>query len=129
MKLVELKCPNCGGELKVNPEREFVTCGYCHTEFKVDDEISRSETHHIITDEAKIKEVEYIKEVKLKELEMKEKEKQRESLILKIQIIVSVILGLIAVISFIIEDFSFIGSFACFALMIMWSIIIGSKDK
>lgn len=70
MKLVNLRCPNCNGELKINPEKETVICGYCHTEFKVDDEIKRIEInktiHHVYTDNAKIKEIE-MKEEKEKQ--------------------------------------------------------------
>ncbi len=58
MKLVEINCPNCKGTLKVNPEKDVLVCGYCHTEFKVDDEVKKIEInktiHHIYTDEAKI---------------------------------------------------------------------------
>ena len=39
MKLVELKCKNCGATLKVNPEENEITCRYCQTSFKLDDEI------------------------------------------------------------------------------------------
>lgn len=74
MKLIELRCPNCNGELKVNPEKEKVICGYCHTEFKIDDEIKKIEIsntiHHVYTDNAKIKEIE------MKEENEKNKAKQ-----------------------------------------------------
>lgn len=36
MKLKELKCENCGADLKVNNETKEVKCEYCHTKFKVD---------------------------------------------------------------------------------------------
>ena len=39
MKLVELKCKNCGATLKVDPESEEITCKYCQTTFKLDDEV------------------------------------------------------------------------------------------
>ena len=58
MKLVAIKCPNCKGELKVNPEKDKLVCCYCHTEFLVDEEIKKTEHHHIYTDEAAVKKVE-----------------------------------------------------------------------
>ncbi len=39
MKLIELKCKNCGATLKVNSDTNDVTCKYCQTSFKLDDEI------------------------------------------------------------------------------------------
>lgn len=36
MKLIELKCENCGADLKINSETKEVKCEYCHTKFKVD---------------------------------------------------------------------------------------------
>ena len=64
MKLVPINCPNCGGDLKVNPEKDTLVCGYCHTEFKVDEEIKKVEINknvninHVYKDEAKIKKYE-----------------------------------------------------------------------
>ena len=39
MKLVELKCKNCGATLKADPELNEITCKYCQTTFKIDDEV------------------------------------------------------------------------------------------
>lgn len=39
MKLVEMKCKNCGANLKVNPEDKDVKCTFCNTSFKIDDEV------------------------------------------------------------------------------------------
>ncbi len=36
MKLVELKCPNCGSNLKVDENSTLVLCQFCGTQFKVD---------------------------------------------------------------------------------------------
>ena len=78
MKLISIRCPNCGGEIKANTEKEKLTCGYCHTEFLLDDEVKRSETHHIYTDEAKIKKAEIDKEIELKKLEIESKKLDME---------------------------------------------------
>ena len=39
MKLVEMKCKNCGSLLKVNSELKESYCQFCGTEFKIDDEV------------------------------------------------------------------------------------------
>lgn len=38
MKLLELKCKNCGSTLRINPESDKVNCEYCHTTYKIDEE-------------------------------------------------------------------------------------------
>ena len=106
MKLISIRCPNCGGEIKANTEKEKLTCGYCHTEFLLDDEVKRSETHHIYTDEAKIKKAEIDKEIELKKLEIESKKLDMEKtkrktyvIIVFTLIIISVILLLLAVLA------------------------------
>ena len=37
MKLIEMKCKNCGELLNVNPERNFGFCSYCGTKYVLDD--------------------------------------------------------------------------------------------
>ena len=59
-----LVCNNCGEILKVNTDKETIVCGYCHTEFKVEDDIKKIEinkninitknTNHKYIDEAKV---------------------------------------------------------------------------
>ena len=38
MKLVEMKCKNCGAKLKVNSDVKEANCQFCGTEFEIDDE-------------------------------------------------------------------------------------------
>ena len=38
MKLIKLKCDNCGATLKVNQELNNITCTYCGNEIMIDDE-------------------------------------------------------------------------------------------
>lgn len=37
MKLVELKCKNCGAVLKVKPNTNDIHCDHCKTNYKLDD--------------------------------------------------------------------------------------------
>jgi len=39
MKLVEMKCKNCGSMLEIEEGTKQVTCKYCHTSFMIDDEV------------------------------------------------------------------------------------------
>lgn len=54
MKLVNLKCPECGAQLKVDPNREFVYCEYCGTKILLDKEEKITRT----IDEAAIRKAE-----------------------------------------------------------------------
>lgn len=38
MKLVELKCKNCGAILKINPDTPEIHCEHCKANFRLDDE-------------------------------------------------------------------------------------------
>lgn len=132
MKLVEIRCPNCGGELKVNPEKEKLVCGYCHTEFFVDDEIKRIETHHIYTDEAKVIRAESEKEIELKKLEIEEKQKEFDKKVTKIMGIITVIGIIIAILFMAFGEESEITSlfiFMCIGWMWIGRIIIKGNNK
>ena len=41
MKLIPLKCPNCGAQLNVDANKESVYCEHCGTRIMIDDEINR----------------------------------------------------------------------------------------
>ena len=72
MKLINLKCSNCGADLQVDSERKQIFCTYCGTKLLVDDE-----TIHItnrFVDEARLKEA----EVRLKEIEYEHERELRE---------------------------------------------------
>ena len=46
MKLVEMKCKNCGAKLKVDSEAKEAHCEFCGVDFKIDDEVQ----HHKFDD-------------------------------------------------------------------------------
>lgn len=41
MKLVAAKCPNCGSNLEVNPNKETMKCEYCRSAILIDDAIEK----------------------------------------------------------------------------------------
>ncbi len=71
MKVYELKCKNCGADLKVSDDRKVIFCEYCGSKNFVDDEVMRSEVYYTGT-------VNYRDEARLRELELKEEERIRE---------------------------------------------------
>ncbi len=43
MKLIDLKCSNCGATMQVNPDLKQVSCNYCGNTMLVDDEVKKME--------------------------------------------------------------------------------------
>lgn len=63
MKLVNLKCPECGAQLKVDLNREFVYCEYCGTKILLDKEEKITRT----IDEAEIRRAETEEKIRIQE--------------------------------------------------------------
>jgi len=75
MKLVQLKCPSCGAALNTDQKTAF--CQYCGAKLLIDDEAQRVDVTYRKVDEARIRENERKEAVRLKELEMADKEDKR----------------------------------------------------
>lgn len=74
-------CPSCGAQLSIDDEnRDFAFCQYCGDKIMLDDYRS---THRVV-DEAKIKQVEIEREIRLKELSIKEAQMKQRNQIRKI---------------------------------------------
>ena len=43
MKIISLRCPQCGADLNVESSRQFIFCEYCGQKIYIDDEVQRSE--------------------------------------------------------------------------------------
>lgn len=72
MKLITLRCTNCGADLQIDSERKEAYCTFCGTKLFVDDESIRI-TNRIV-DEARLKEA----EVRLKRLEYEHERELRQ---------------------------------------------------
>ena len=52
MEIVQYQCPNCGGEMKFNPENQLFDCEWCMSKF-TEDEIkevfAQNENHPLDT--------------------------------------------------------------------------------
>ena len=67
-------CPQCNSNLVYDEnDREFIFCQYCGTKILLDD----YRTSHRIIDEARIKEAETNRMVKLRQLELYEKDEKK----------------------------------------------------
>ena len=132
MKMIALKCPECGASLKIEEGRTQCFCQYCGTQILLDDERKIYEYRTI--DEARIREAESWETIRLKELEIKEKAMNAKSKAGCLKIAASAILAVLGIlfmaIGFIGGDASgdpdsgiymlgFIGLFCFIGLMLM----------
>lgn len=85
MKIIDIKCPKCGGELHIGEGRKDCFCEYCGSHLYFDDE-NRTFTR-IIRDEAKLKELE-IEEENRKKSEAKDQKASKHRKRLAISFIV-----------------------------------------
>lgn len=77
MKLISLKCPECKADLNIEEGRKTCYCQYCGTKILIDDN-SSTYTYRKI-DEARIKEAEVDKAIRLKELEIEQMKLQNDA--------------------------------------------------
>lgn len=92
VSVVSVKCPACGAELSVEDNREFSFCSYCGTKVMLS---NNNEHIYRNIDDARIKEAETDRVIRLKELEIQEREAARQ----RIGIITAYIVALLFVLA------------------------------
>lgn len=111
MKIVKMKCENCGAKLEVNKELDKISCNFCGSENLIDDEATELKRVEEVKLEArkqnheqslKEREDEFYQEVKLKKEkeELEYKEKFKKGILKKILIALIIIFILSAYSSF-----------------------------
>lgn len=81
VKMIALKCPECGAKLQIEDGRKQCFCQYCGHKILLDDgnvDVNVTHTYHKV-DDARLKEAEVEKLIRLKELEIKQKELDRKA--------------------------------------------------
>ena len=98
-----MKCPNCSASLTIQDDnRDFAFCEYCGTKLMLDDYRS---THRVV-DEAKIRQAETEKIIKLKQMELIEKQQIEKKRNKKTKMIISFGLAIFGFILFLISIIS-----------------------
>lgn len=92
MKINELRCPNCNAVLSGDSDVQF--CSFCGTKIHIDDEsqkvnIDYNHTNRII-DEAQIAETNSKERIRLREIELEERNKTKELLKAKSKLIIGI---------------------------------------
>lgn len=103
MKIISLKCPECGADIDIEEGHKQCFCKYCGTKILIDDGRSTTHTYHKV-DEARLKEAEVDELIRLKELEIEKEERQYHRRVVKYKVIALIILGIVGTISFVIDN-------------------------
>lgn len=124
VEMMALKCPECGAKLKIEEGRKQCYCQYCGHKILLDDgskdvNVNVTRTYHKV-DDARLKEAEVDKLVRLKELEVEEKKMDRKARNRSFRAKLGVVLLLVGAVSIIIarildDDGAF--SFGFFAIV------------
>ncbi len=120
-------CPNCGAQISLDDSRDFGFCQYCGTKIMLDDYRS---THRVV-DEARIKETETDRIIRLKELEIEEKEKERSRKNRATAYKIALIFVGVGAISQLIVPYNLLGIFAIVggAWIALFALISGDNQK
>lgn len=132
VKFTTVKCPECGASLQMEEGRNKMFCSYCGAQVILTNENEYVYRH---IDEAGIKQAETDRMVELKKLEILEKKREEAAKIKVIKIIISIVLGAVAII-FITKGYggnepgyAMPGLICAMILLYMWLGSIGNRDN
>ena len=91
-KVIEARCPGCGAMVQFDPGQKRATCNYCGSSVAVED-AEEHVTRNI--DEADLKRAETEQLIRLKELELREREMEREAKRRPLKTVGCILLGII----------------------------------
>ncbi len=100
VRLISVKCPECGATLNVEENREQAFCSYCGTKV-----LLHNENEHIFRhiDEAGVKQAETDLIVRMKQMEFAEKKRADAEKTKKLKIIISLIMASVGILMMVIE--------------------------
>lgn len=101
IQLISVKCPDCGADLSIESGREFAFCSYCGTKVMV-----ANDNEQIIRtiDEAQIKQAETDRMIRMRQMEMEEKDAISRKRLILLWAAATAILGIIGIIGYAIEN-------------------------
>ena len=130
VKIISLKCPECGADISIEEGHKQCFCQYCGAKIMIDDG-STTHTYRKV-DEARIKEAEVDKLIRLKELEIKQKEAERKGKIkiLKIKaVLLLVFTGAIVIIFGQLRDYAMLEMCGLFPIIVALFVVMSLSDS
>lgn len=130
VKFTSVKCPDCGAGLPIEEGRQLMFCSYCGIKILMTNE---NEYIYRTIDEAGIKKAEADHDVRMKQMEIIAKRHSAKEKSKRSKVIITVILGIVCLISFAIGYSNngslsglMVGMVSAIILMYMW---INEKEK
>lgn len=101
IQFATVKCPECSADLQIEDGREYAFCTYCGARVMM-----TNDNEKIIRqiDEARIKQAETERMVRLRELDMAEKTSVSKKILIAVWLIVSIAMVVVAVVGFAIDN-------------------------
>lgn len=101
IQFVTIRCPECGADLQIEDGREYAFCTYCGAKVMI-----ANDNEHIYRtiDEARIKQAETERMVRLKELEMQEKTTFPKKILVAVWLMACIILLITGIVGFATEN-------------------------
>lgn len=139
VKMIALKCPECGAKLQIEDGRKQCFCQYCGHKILIDDgsinmNVNTMHTYHKV-DDARLKEAEVDKLIRLKELEIKQKELDRKAKSKSFKAKLGIIFALFGIILIFIgyfvhdENIVYMGIASCIVAMYIGILSLASDDN
>ena len=132
--MVVMKCPQCGADLEVDPNRKIVYCNYCGSKIFIDND-NEYTIHLHTTDDADVVRARTENMIKRHQIEMAEQYEADKRSKLRIRIWASIFLGIVAAILFAIgslgtkrtEYFTIFGFWPLLAIVYIWLFYFSSR--
>lgn len=101
IKFISIKCPECGAELQIEDGRDYAFCTYCGARVMISND---NEQIVRTIDEARIKQAENERIIRLKELEIQEKSSILKKILIGVWLVATVGLLVVTVVGFATEN-------------------------
>ena len=101
IQFVTIRCPECGADLQIEDGREYAFCTYCGAKV-----IIANDNEHILRtiDEARIKQAETERIIRLKELEIQEKTNFPKKILVAVWLMACIVLLITGIVGFATEN-------------------------
>lgn len=130
MKMISLKCPECGAVLSAEEDRNQMFCSYCGAKIIITNENEHIYRHidegQIKEAEAQIKKAEVEQSIQLKKLDIIERKRAALEKAKKLKVIISIIIGIIGI-SLISAGVNSVGYLCLTGLIWIW--LLSDNDK
>lgn len=124
VKFTSVKCPECSASLPIEEGRQVMFCSYCGSKILM---INENEYIYRTIDEAGIKKSESDHNIRMKQMELIEKDYSAKEKSKRFKVIITVILGSVCLLSFALSGIM-VGMVSAIILMLMWAFDI-DKDN